>query len=166
METDTKCCAGAKSSVSVGWIPQFSTHSMLLSSMPLNDSFCSLGSIPKDRYEGSRTAPAAHHDLHLQHHHRRGPQRVILQLDMSVGPTSHNVNAHSPFCEAKSACQQTRQNTSCVYHLRFHMLWSSRLNEGAKTKETIAINFMRMLREGPEVSLRGSPTVSPTTPAL
>ena len=36
----------------------------------------------------------------------------------------------------------------------------------ANTKEIIAINFMRILREGPEVSFMGSPTVSPTTAAL
>ena len=34
------------------------------------------------------------------------------------------------------------------------------------TSEVIAINLMRMLLEGPEVSLSGSPTVSPTTAAL
>lgn len=35
-----------------------------------------------------------------------------------------------------------------------------------KTKDIIAINLMRILRAGPEVSFRGSPTVSPTTAAL
>jgi len=37
---------------------------------------------------------------------------------------------------------------------------------GAKTTATILINLMRMLSEGPDVSLNGSPTVSPTTAAL
>ena len=37
---------------------------------------------------------------------------------------------------------------------------------GAQTTEMIAISFMTMLRAGPEVSLRGSPTVSPTTADL
>ena len=32
--------------------------------------------------------------------------------------------------------------------------------------ETIDSSLIRMLMEGPEVSLKGSPTVSPTTPAL
>ena len=36
----------------------------------------------------------------------------------------------------------------------------------AKTTETMLMSLMRMLRLGPEVSLKGSPTVSPTTPAL
>ena len=37
---------------------------------------------------------------------------------------------------------------------------------GANTNETIVISFIRIFIEGPEVSLNGSPTVSPTTPAL
>ncbi len=36
----------------------------------------------------------------------------------------------------------------------------------ARIKETTDINFIKMLIEGPEVSLNGSPTVSPTTAAL
>ena len=37
---------------------------------------------------------------------------------------------------------------------------------GASTRATTAVSLIRMLRLGPLVSLRGSPTVSPTTPAL
>ena len=36
----------------------------------------------------------------------------------------------------------------------------------AKTREVMAMSFIRMLMEGPLVSFRGSPTVSPTTAAL
>lgn len=36
----------------------------------------------------------------------------------------------------------------------------------AMTMATIDMSFMRMLRLGPDVSLNGSPTVSPTTVAL
>ena len=39
-------------------------------------------------------------------------------------------------------------------------------NNGANTSDTIVINLIRMLIDGPEVSLNGSPTVSPTTAAL
>ena len=35
-----------------------------------------------------------------------------------------------------------------------------------KMRDRIAISFIRMFRAGPEVSFRGSPTVSPTTAAL
>jgi hypothetical protein len=38
-------------------------------------------------------------------------------------------------------------------------------NKGAITKLTMAITFIRMFIDGPEVSLKGSPTVSPTTVA-
>ena len=39
-------------------------------------------------------------------------------------------------------------------------------NLDANTSERIAINLIKMFKAGPEVSLRGSPTVSPTTAAL
>ncbi len=40
------------------------------------------------------------------------------------------------------------------------------LKKVPKTKEVIADNLIRILMDGPLVSLRGSPTVSPTTAAL
>src|SRR6266542_564457 len=40
------------------------------------------------------------------------------------------------------------------------------LNSGARTSATTDISLIRMFMEGPEVSLNGSPTVSPTTAAL
>jgi hypothetical protein len=40
------------------------------------------------------------------------------------------------------------------------------LKKEPNTSDVIADNFIRMLMEGPEVSLRGSPTVSPITAAL
>src|SRR5215213_5302434 len=39
-------------------------------------------------------------------------------------------------------------------------------SNGAITSATTDINLMRMFIDGPEVSLKGSPTVSPTTVAL
>ena len=35
-----------------------------------------------------------------------------------------------------------------------------------KTSDIMAISFIKILIDGPDVSLRGSPTVSPTTAAL
>lgn len=40
------------------------------------------------------------------------------------------------------------------------------MNDLQNTRETIAINLIRILRLGPLVSFNGSPTVSPTTAAL
>lgn len=57
----------------------------------------------------------------------------------------------------------------CVW---FALLWSAGACEdftaicGAMINETIDINLMRMFIDGPEVSLNGSPTVSPVTEAL
>ena len=39
------------------------------------------------------------------------------------------------------------------------------IKNGTKTNEIIAMSLMRMFSEGPLVSLKGSPTVSPTTAA-
>ena len=39
------------------------------------------------------------------------------------------------------------------------------ISNGAMTRLTMAITLMRMFIEGPDVSLKGSPTVSPTTVA-
>ena len=43
--------------------------------------------------------------------------------------------------------------------------WMS-VNLLPNTREVIAINLIKMFKAGPEVSLSGSPTVSPITPAL
>ena len=40
------------------------------------------------------------------------------------------------------------------------------VKNGASTNATTAINLIKIFSEGPEVSLNGSPTVSPTTVAL
>ena len=40
------------------------------------------------------------------------------------------------------------------------------LNNGAITRLTIAITFIKIFIDGPDVSLKGSPTVSPVTAAL
>lgn len=42
----------------------------------------------------------------------------------------------------------------------------NRYRKGEITRLTILISLIRMFSEGPEVSLKGSPTVSPTTTAL
>lgn len=39
-------------------------------------------------------------------------------------------------------------------------------NPSKNTKEIIAISLINIFKDGPEVSLRGSPTVSPITAAL
>ena len=54
---------------------------------------------------------------------------------------------------------------SKIYHiLKSNPPWAAK--KGAKTRDSTAMSLMRMLSDGPEVSLRGSPTVSPITAAL
>src|SRR3989344_3644635 len=50
--------------------------------------------------------------------------------------------------------------------LDFLIVFYNVSNSGAIIMEIIAINLIKIFRLGPEVSLNGSPTVSPTTAAL
>ena len=50
-----------------------------------------------------------------------------------------------------------------IYKL-FIIFWFY-INSGAKTNATIDMSLIKMFSAGPEVSLKGSPTVSPTTAA-
>ena len=52
-----------------------------------------------------------------------------------------------------------------VAFLYYLMPWIM-INTGALTRETTETSLIRMFIVGPEVSLKGSPTVSPTTAAL
>ena len=52
---------------------------------------------------------------------------------------------------------------TCILRIQLPLPQTS---SGAITKETIDISLIRIFIDGPEVSLNGSPTVSPTTPAL
>jgi len=47
-----------------------------------------------------------------------------------------------------------------------HLNYLISYKKGAITNATTDINFNKMFNDGPEVSLNGSPTVSPTTAAL
>ena len=58
-----------------------------------------------------------------------------------------------------SAELTTEHFLSFIYIVAFY-------KNGAITNATTDINFKRILSDGPEVSLKGSPTVSPTTVAL
>merc|ERR1719469_262020 len=61
----------------------------------------------------------------------------------------------------------TKRSTAIGIRPRYHSSKSflPRRN-GAINRETMLINLIRMFNEGPEVSLKGSPTVSPITHAL
>ena len=68
----------------------------------------------------------------------------------------------------------TRLNFIAILHYAFCTLHYIKkpcpaliiINKGANTRATTDISLIRMLIEGPAVSLKGSPTVSPTTDAL
>ena len=56
--------------------------------------------------------------------------------------------------------KKSRTTTLDLLSKKFYML-----NNGAITRLTIAITFIKIFIDGPDVSLKGSPTVSPTTAA-
>ena len=69
------------------------------------------------------------------------------------------------FRQAQKARWQTANG---LFHIWIYSTFM-RLNamiRPANTMETVEQSLMRMFRDGPEVSLNGSPTVSPTTAAL
>ena len=65
----------------------------------------------------------------------------------------------------RRTCGSVVSEVKCVI-TREKQLVGYYTSTAAKTSEMMAMSFMRMLSAGPEVSLRGSPTVSPTTAAL
>jgi len=73
---------------------------------------------------------------------------------MGTGQLSKNQNKKRASFDALPFMKQSVKLTFRVY------------KSGAITRATMLINLMRMFIEGPEVSLNGSPTVSPTTAAL
>ena len=66
---------------------------------------------------------------------------------------------------------ETKKPANAGFFIFFGLIFSDfynipfNVNRGAITKLTIAITLIRIFIEGPEVSLNGSPTVSPTTTA-
>lgn len=63
-------------------------------------------------------------------------------------------------------CKKAKEKLYCYnFSFQFFHLYTD-YNNGAITNATIDINFKRILSDGPDVSLKGSPTVSPTTVAL
>jgi hypothetical protein len=63
---------------------------------------------------------------------------------------------------------RNRKNSIPVYSEKIIQTGYNKLRVTVKpaiTTETMVISLIRILSEGPDVSLKGSPTVSPTTPA-
>ena len=48
-------------------------------------------------------------------------------------------------------------------NLIIHFFYVNAIISGRNTRDTIDINLINMFNDGPEVSLHGSPTVSPIT---
>lgn len=68
--------------------------------------------------------------------------------------------------EKRLLLREAFKNSNLFYWNKFSNIPPYCASIGPNTSETTVISFIRMLIEGPEVSLNGSPTVSPTTAAL
>ena len=89
--------------------------------------------------------------------------------------SAHLRSSHAVPCDDAT---QPRENTLWPGSADRHLMlsrekWTKanrdiqrRAIRGASTKATMDMSLMRIFMEGPEVSLNGSPTVSPTTAAL
>ena len=80
-----------------------------------------------------------------------------------------------PFYNLGQVILQKRTPRNAIWDVDFLQKSTSQINynnppidrnNGANTSDTIVINLIRIFMDGPEVSLNGSPTVSPTTAAL
>ena len=88
---------------------------------------------------------------------RYGALRHVIGQQASVWPLQLG---RWPMCRSPAEIRRARDGIPVR-----HWLIQATTN-GAKITETMLINLIRMLRLGPEVSLNGSPTVSPMTAAL
>ena len=66
----------------------------------------------------------------------------------------------------RDICTHSGTDTSFHFYDSFYNNPPIDRNNGANTSDTTVISLIRILIEGPDVSLNGSPTVSPTTAAL
>ncbi len=82
------------------------------------------------------------------------------ELDISgrIAITKYGINKFNDTCRT-SVMQYSNEWEKYVTR-------QARFVDFQNSYKTMDINFMRMLSDGPEVSLKGSPTVSPTTAAL
>ena len=121
----------------------------------------------------SAAAQWAASPLTLRTFGRAGLHHLYLQRHTAVCSLSRR--SHAVPCDDAT---QPRENTLWAGSADRHPMlsrekWTKanrdiqcRAIRGASTKATMDMSLMRIFMEGPEVSLNGSPTVSPTTAAL
>src|SRR5699024_5891463 len=97
---------------------------------------------------------------------------VVMSSIAASRPLTFKINAH--LCG--SGVQENHSTTFPIRQRVFrevlenvpslgHRMWHATISP-ENTMDTVDTSWMRMFSEGPEVSLKGSPTVSPTTAAL
>jgi hypothetical protein len=95
---------------------------------------------------------------------RLGRQGYVNKTSMNAAPAAENPTL-------KKGCEETHQSfftalsVICLKDYSHQNRLPIDRNSGANTSDTTVISLIRMLMDGPDVSLNGSPTVSPTTAA-
>ena len=95
---------------------------------------------------------------------RLGRQGCVNKTRMTAAPAAENPTL-------KKGCEETHQSfftaplVICLKDYSHQNRLPIDRNSGANTSDTTVISLIRMLMDGPDVSLNGSPTVSPTTAA-
>jgi hypothetical protein len=94
------------------------------------------------------------------------PQHLLLRKLLHADPMPLHARIAYLFITSFQSTLLGRPEIESCDDIYSHCGGCSSENLLAKISEMMAISLMRMLRAGPEVSFRGSPTVSPTTAAL
>ena len=94
---------------------------------------------------------------------RLGRQGYVNKTSMTAAPATENPTL-------KKGCEETSDfftalSVICLRDYSHQNRLPIDRNSGANTSDTTVISLIRMLMDGPDVSLNGSPTVSPTTAA-
>ena len=88
---------------------------------------------------------------------KENPDMII-----SLAPRKkHKAHAKAPV----EGIEESVSSNLLFLHTLFNIIFNY-INNGAITKLTIAITLIKIFIDGPDVSFKGSPTVSPTTAAL
>ena len=98
------------------------------------------------------------------------PMKVILTPQKSISST--RLRSGISIFNSVRVQRTVKQKRLCIYRAEalfpryYRMKELTVATRPENTMETVEQSLMRMFREGPEVSLKGSPTVSPMTAAL
>ncbi len=93
-------------------------------------------------------------------------EAVSRQLSFARNDKKEPQTLISILKRGRAPCMSDRPLNLTMINSWYYFMMVLLMMKEANTMETMERSFIRMLMEGPDVSLKGSPTVSPTTAAL